>query len=321
MAKLNKSAHTFSKVAIVELTLAGALWGFGFISAVWALRDFGPSTTTALRFFLACLVGFGIAMLRPQLRESLTWDQFRLAFPPAVWLSIVLILQTWGLKFTTATKSGFITTLYVLIVPFLEHVWLKQKLPRFHLFYAAVALLGVGLISDLASGLRATLGTEGLETSFSPGWNWGDTLTLFCAVAASLHILWFGKIQDQIRSSFVFNLHQSAWAALITIPIALATESWPTQITTTLSLVGIGALAFGSTLIAFALQIKAQKEVSPSLASLLFLLESPFTTLFAIYFLAESLRTEQWVGAGLILAAVILSTLWNKEASEGSEAT
>jgi drug/metabolite transporter (DMT)-like permease len=298
-----------SKSAVLELAFAGALWGFGFIAAVWALRSMGPMAITGWRFTVAAVIGFTIVGLRPSLRSHLTREQFWLACVPGMLICATLVFQTWGLRYTTATKSSFITTLYVLIVPVLERLWLKRHVPRMHYLFVIIALIGVALICDLAG--EFTGGINGTDPRLR--WNFGDLLTLICSFAASVHIIWFGRINQKIGDSFVFNNFQSLWACAIPLVASFALEPAPTPNLSDLSMIGFLMLAIGSTLIAFALQVRAQKVISPSLASLLFLLESPFATLFAIYFLGESLRTGQWVGAGLILAAAGLSTVFAAE--------
>lgn len=292
----------------LELTFAGMLWGFGFIAAIWALRGMGPLAITGWRFAIAAVVGIGITSSLKSVRAQMTRDQFFLAMIPGLFLSLSLVFQTFALKYTTATKSGFITTLYVLFVPLLERLWFKRRLPKRHYFYVFLALVGVALICDLPGEFSGQAGNGGA--------NFGDFLTLLCAIAASFQILWFGKIAPRITSSFSFNNFQSVWAGIIPLLLSFVIEPWPSPSFADNSIWGLASLAFGSTLIAFALQVRAQKTISPSVASLLFLLESPFATLFAIYFLDERLRTIQWFGAGLILISAGLATVFSKEAAE-----
>jgi drug/metabolite transporter (DMT)-like permease len=300
---------------ILELILAGALWGFGFIAAVWALRAMGPLAATGWRFAIAVAVGTLIIALRPELRRWVTWEQFRLAALPGFFISATLILQTWGLLYTTATKAAFLTTLYVLMVPFLELMILRRRIPRMHYVYALLAMFGVALICDLPGELMGVTASTPDQLQ-AQRWNFGDLLTLFCAVAASLHIIWFGVIAKKIGSAFTFNNFQSIWAGAVPLALAFMYEPPPNLSWEDNSWIGLLMLALGSTLIAFALQVRAQKKISPSVASLLFLLESPFSTLFAVYFLAETLRTVQWMGAALILLAAALSVIFTKEAEE-----
>lgn len=305
-----------ARLAVLELVFAGSLWGFGFISAIWALTEMGPLTITATRFVLASIVGVPIALAIPSLRRHANFATLKLAFLPGLMLSMVLVFQTWGLMYTTATKSSFITCLYTLMVPILEAIWLKRRLPRLHLIFVVLALFGVALICDLPGAVTGRLASGPSEKQM---WNWGDFLTFICAIAATIHILWFALIRDRIGSSFVFNLAQGFWAGLLPLVLAFFIEKVPAWPLSAKPLIGILSLSFGSTLIAFALQVRAQKEISPSLASLLFLLESPFATLFAVTLLEESLRTDQWVGAGLIMIAVAASTMFTAESQDESQ--
>ncbi len=204
-----------------------------------------------------------------------------------------LIFQTWGLQYTTATKSSFITCLYVLLVPILDMLILKRRLSSFHPIFVASALVGTALICDFQAGQ----------------WNLGDFLTLLCALAATLQIFWLGLIAKRLPSSLVFNFMQSLWSLVMPLGLALTLEKWPGFPMTGLPLLGLLALSFGSTLGAFGLQVSAQRHLSPSVASLLCLLESPFATIYAFYFLGEHLSRTQWLGAGLILLSVIAATL------------
>lgn len=295
------------KRAIAELTFAGALWGFGFICTIWALRSMGPLSITGWRFALAALTGLLISSMITRHRKQMSWQQFFLAAIPGLLLCGTLVLQTWGLRFTTATKSGFLTTLYVLMVPMIERVWLKRRLPKMHFVYVTLALIGVALICDLTSELGLLVSGQASDLAPKQRWNIGDLLTLLCAIAASVHIVWFGLIQKKIGSAFVFNNYQSIWAGALPLLLSFFLEPMPTPNFADFSMYGLISLTFGSTMIAFALQVHSQKVINPSLASLIFLLESPFATLFAVTLLGETLKTSQWFGAGLILVAAGLS--------------
>ena len=312
-----------TNAATLELTFAAAMWGFGFVGVVWALRYLGPFGVTGWRFALAFVVGSVVIAVLPGLRKQVNLREFKLAFWPGIFLAGTLVLQTWGLKYTTATKSGFLTTLYVLVVPLLDMFILKRKAPRFHLIYVALALLGVALICDLPQMMfnsftvspvdTGSVAVTSVEALARTRWNIGDWLTLACMLAASLQIFWFGVIQKKITSSFNFNVYQTFWAGLIPLPLALWLEPLPTSLPHGEPLIGILMISFGSTLIAFALQVRAQKVISPSLASLLYLLESPFAAIFAFILLGERFTTQGSLGAALILVALGSSVVFTKE--------
>lgn len=109
------------KTAVIELIFAGAIWGFGFVAAVWALNDFTPTETLVYRFLAATAMGELLFLIsnkiakKPSLHSAK--EDFLLAIPAGSLLGGLLLFQTIGLKYTTATKSSFITSLYVIFVP------------------------------------------------------------------------------------------------------------------------------------------------------------------------------------------------------------
>ena len=122
--------------AVFELLLAAALWGFGFVAALWAMQELNAFELTFMRFALATAVFvpfLAVAAVRQGWRENL-----RRALWPGVFFATTLIVQTWGLAYTTATKSGFITTLYVVLVPISESWMDKRRLPA-SLWYTRLA--------------------------------------------------------------------------------------------------------------------------------------------------------------------------------------
>lgn len=313
------SVRMTETMGVLELTIAAAFWGFGFIGAMWALESMGPLTITGWRFTVTALVSAGIAFAIPSLRKDLTWDQAKLAFFPGVLLSLTLLIQTWGLRYTTATKSGFLTTLYVLFVPLLESWWLKRTTPRYHWVFVIAALIGVALICDLPSAIHGIVSDVVVSSDLHERerWNIGDWATLLVALLSALQIFWFALIHERIRSSFTFNAWQALWAGIFPLALAILFEDALAPFAaTSQALRGLFALTFGSTLIAFALQVRAQKSISPSLASLLYLLESPFAVVFAFFLLDERFTTLTGSGAALILAALGASVVFGKESNE-----
>lgn len=310
--------------AIFELSFAGALWGFGFVAAFWSLAAGGPFTITGWRFFIAGTIGLATYLIVQKAKgRVLQFGTFktymRAAWWPGVFIATLLVLQTWGLQYTTATKSGFITCLYVLIVPMIEPFFGGPKPTRAVLISALGSLIGVTLMCGL---LNTHISGEELDAKSRL--NIGDFLTLIAAFAASFHILAIDRIGSRLGSnfdSFKFNTAQSFMAGLPTLAIAMAIEPNAGNFLARLSdpatyglswtaLIGFSSLAIGSTLIAFALQVRAQKHIPPATASLLFLLESPFAALFAALLLGEVTTPLQFLGGVIILLSVIYATGW-----------
>ncbi|MGZ3722358.1 MAG: DMT family transporter [Bdellovibrionales bacterium] len=280
--------------AILELLLAAALWGFGFVATKWALEVLDTVELMFLRFALATLIGLPIVFILRS-RYSIH-KKFRLSFMPAVFLVGTLLFQTWGLVYTTPTKCGFITTLYVVFVPLLEAVLTRKRIKMGIWACVAGALIGTGLIVDIG---------------FSDI-NIGDVLTLISALLATGQIYWMGGVSPNINQAFVFNIYQIFWSIIMVAPFVPyakltsklhAVSAWPWH-----AGFGIVSLAFGSTVIAFYLQVRAQKDLSPTVSSLMFLLESPFAMIFSLMLLGQTLTLLESLGALMIFVSAYFAT-------------
>jgi drug/metabolite transporter (DMT)-like permease len=285
-----KSKDITPRRAALELTGAGALWGFGFIATVWSLGALEPIWSVVLRYILVALIGIPL-LFHPAYRGMRGWDQAKITFWAGNFMSLTMILQTWGLKYTTATKSSFITVTYVLMVPVIERLIFKRKVRPSLFFFALLGLFGTALICEF----------NPLDPAVNR-WNWGDLMTLGCALAGAGQIIALGIVSQKIQSSFVVNIYQCLWGFVLPAVLApfiggpLTFDGFTVK-----AAVGLVYVVVGSTLVAFMLQVRAQRVLNPSLASLLFLLESPFAALFAAVFLSEHLNSLQWLGAFVIL--------------------
>lgn len=279
---------------LIELFIAGALWGFSFTATTWALKTLDAPAIMFYRFVGAGL--FGLVPLLLWRRKNL-WRKIReegkTAWKPGLWLFLTILFQTFGLISTTATKSAFITTLYVVLTPFLAQLTGQDRLLWRHFLWVALALVGLGLFQNLQFD----------------NWNWGDTLTVIAAIMATMHILSVAKYAPKSKSPYLMTLWQMFWTgflSLLLFPMADRFDPFALDFNGAL---GMFVLIFGAGLLAFYFQVRAQEKIPPNLASLLFLLESPFSALFAIWLLHEHLEPLQWVGGGIILASCGLAIL------------
>lgn len=272
--------------AAIELILATFFWGFGFVGARWALDLFSPSWMSGIRFVLAFAIATPAMFYIAKRGGFSNWKQtFKTAFWPGLYLTLTIVLQTWGLKYTTATNAGFITTLYVVFVPVLQFIYLRKRIDLMHIALVLMAVVGTALICQWQAN----------------NWNKGDFLTLLCAVFAALHIFSISLYSKEIKNPFFFNNFQCLWAGGLALVTAIFTEPFHVGNFTPESIAGFLFLLFGSTLFGFWAQVRAQRVLSANAASLICLLESPFAGLFAFIFLGERLDVWQWTGAALIL--------------------
>lgn len=283
------------KKANIMLLIATMIWGSAFVAQSSGMDYVGPFT------FLSCRSLLGALTLVP----VLLWTRRHgSAVPPTgsrrdlVLCSILCgtvlfaaaILQQMGLLYTTAGKSGFITTLYVVLVP-LGSLFLGRKLGP--LLWISVILAAVALYL-LCMDESMTIGL-------------GELLTLGSAFCFSIHILiidHFAERVDGIHLSFFQFLLcgiLSGLAALVLEAPSLSAigACW-------LPIAYAGVLSSGG---GFTLQILAQRNTNPTVASLLMSLESVFAVLFGALLLHERLLPREYLGCALMFVAVILSQL------------
>lgn len=281
--------------AVFELIFAGALWGFGFVATQWALTTWNPPGVLLWRFAGALVIG-EIIYLLSQIRqkERTPWKgDFKIATPAGLLLGTFLLLQTIGLQYTTATKSGFITTLYVVFVPVANALIFKKKLPLSGYFLVGCACIGTFLLMDAR-----------LETLTSDI-NIGDLWTLASALLATAHIIYIGRTAHKIKNSFRTNNFQSLWSLAIIVPAIFFMPNIQTGPVNPQSLFGVFILAAACSVLGFYIQVRTQQVLSDSTASMLFLLESPYAFFFAYVLMGDRLNGWQACGALLILGAAL----------------
>ena len=284
---------------MLELTLAGIIWGGSFTLVRWALVDFSATTLIFWRFVIAFFAGEAIHYIANKKLFKNSWCDARLALPAGLFLGLSLFLQTYGLNYTTVTNSGFITSLYVVIIPIIAALFFKQKIKMHHIVLSLMAFTGMGFLLDLKN--------LSLNQNFL-----GEILTLGAALTAAFQIMFIGKVAKHAKSAFRFNTYQTFWSCITILPFLVVEiraknlSLWPEN-AKMLSILSVVALAILVSLFAFYLQVRAQRTLSTTTSSMLCLLEGPFAFFFAAYFLSESLQGLQLFGAFVILLSCGLS--------------
>ncbi len=286
--------------AIFELCFGSMLWGFSFVATTWCLESFSPAYIVGLRFLISFLVSFLIFNIIP--RRKIDFKLIKIAIIPSLLLCILMLFTAWGQKYTTATNSGFITCLYVLNVPLFEKFFSKRSIPRIFWLFILVGLVGSGLICNLQT------------LSF----NFGDFLILIGSLFAGAQIYWFSLIAKKIDSGFIFNTWQSFLSMLLPLAYALSFDKAPSHITSKAWL-GLIIMSIGSTLIGFALQVRGQKKISATTASIIYQIESPIAAIFAYFLLGERLSSTQLLGASLIFGAALGASLISSKQIQNTE--
>lgn len=275
------------------LLLTALIWGSAFAVVKNTLDSFPPAVIIAMRYAIATLLT-GIAFHK-RLRGLTRGDVARGAMVGLL-LAAAYIVQTIGLQFTTAGKNAFLTTVYVLLVPFGCRVLFGQRLRKANYFAAGLMLAGIGLLS-----LEGEIG----------GLNVGDALTLLCGALFAGHIIAVERCQ---RDTDVYALIvlQFGFAALYALVYALLLERGRPLDFNAGSVGGLLYLAIFSTTIAMSLQNIGQSMAPASHSAILLSLESVFGALFSCLLLGEPMTPKILAGFAVIFAALMVNELAGK---------
>ena len=285
------------------LLFATVIWGSAFIAQSVGMDLIGPFTFQAVRCVLAVVFLFPLSWLFEKEKKAFVnkWldpQLWKTGFVCGLALFAAAGLQQMGLVHTTAGKSGFITAMYIVLVPILG-LFLKQKPPIFAWFSVLLAVAGLYLLS--------CVGVTEI--------NIGDIMTLGCAFFFAVQITLIDRLAgnlDGIRLNCVQSL---ICAALSAAAMFLTEEPNISNILRCwLPLGYAGILSMG---VAYSLQIIGQKDLEPTPASLIMSLESVFAALCGWLFLNEQMSFTELCGCGLVFAAVILSQLPEKKKTHG----
>ncbi len=290
---MEKKGFKKSLLADLSLLVVAFVWGGGFVAVKDALNTLSPMLLMAFRFTIASAIIY--VFFRKKI-GAITKGDLKGGSIVGLMLFTAFALQTIGLQYTTASKQGFLTAIYVVFVPLLY--WLfYRKAPAKKVFIASfLAIVGIGLIS--------------LDSGFSM--NLGDGLTLGCAVFFALHILsieFFSKDMNGFKLAFL----QMAVAAVLCIVMALLTE--PVRLTLNQrEWTAVLYLAVFSTFACFTIQTVAQRYTSSAHASLIMSLESVFAALLGVLLLGEVMTVKIVIGSVLVFAAILLIEVnWSKK--------
>ena len=280
--------------ADLSLALVALIWGTTFVVVKQALTHVSAMYFLSLRFSLAsiCMLPMLIPVFR-QAGASAVWRGLGGGFVSGLFLWTGYLLQTFGLKYTSAGNSGFLTGFYIVLVPLISGV-VYRRWPR------AVEMMGIAI---------ATAGMAVLTIpSLAGGWrvNRGDALTVGCAVAFAFHLLVLGYFSQRERFEAV-ALGQIVCAAVLSTA-ALAIEP-PSAAWTRSAVFAIILTAIFATAVAFALQTWGQQYTTAARTALLFALEPVFALMTAVLAGGEPLTIYSIAGGTLILGGILLVEL------------
>ena len=277
----------------MSLLLATTIWGSTFVAQSVGMDYMGPFSFLSLRCFLAVAMLLVVLFLRNRkaftniITDARLW---KAGIPCGIALFTATALQQIGLIYTTAGKGGFITTMYILIVPIFG-IFLKQKPPK--MVWISVVIAAVGLYLLSGAGFTSV--------------NIGDVLMLLCAVAFAVQILIMDRVAGELNS-MALNMAQALVCAVTAGICALFfdTTTWQGIIACWFPLCWAGIMSMG---IAYTLQIVGQKAIEPTTASLLMSFESVFAAIFGWLLLSETFTLTEGIGCILVFGAIMLTQI------------
>jgi drug/metabolite transporter (DMT)-like permease len=277
-----------SRLAEIALVFVCLIWGSTFVLVKNALADVSPALFLAIRFSIASVLLLVVyaARTKPAAHPWLG------GMATGLFLFAGYLLQTMGLRFTTPAKSGFLTGLYIVLVPLLTAIVYRRVPGVSEWIGVLLATVGMGLM---------TLTSTRLEMST------GDLLTVACAVAFAVHILMLSHYSKRMPTEWL-TLLQIGASAIFAIAACGFVETpfirWTPQV-----VLALAVTACLATALAFLLQTWGQRYTTPTRAVLIFSLEPVFAWLTSYVFEHEVLTGQVLSGAGCILAGVLLVEL------------
>ncbi len=275
-------------LAGIGLLSAAAIWGFAFVVVKNSLDAVPPTYMLAFRFTIAALL---LAVICHRKLKGMSKRTLREGGVLGRWLFFSYLVQTIGCQYTTAGKNAFLTSAYVIIVPFLVWLLFRKKPDAFCMTAAVLAIIGMGMLS-----LQGDLSV-----------NKGDVLTLICAVGFALHMIYIDKYTQQ-GDPVALTVLQLAFAALFSWLLAPFLDGgFPVGAFQPNVIGAMLYLGVFSTMIGFLLQNVCQKYTPPSTASLLLSMESVFGVLFSTLLLGERMTGRMALGCVFLFVAVLLA--------------
>ncbi len=286
--------HNFIRQNVFPV-LAALIWGMAFVAQSVGADRVGPFTFNAARAFIGFLFLLVICIAlriknKPSYDKKYYRDLLIGGLCCGIALTLAINLQQKGLETTTSGKAGFITALYIVLVPIFG-IFLKKRAPRMIWLSVVLAVAGLYFLS-ISEEFSITM---------------GDFYMLLCAFCFTGHILVIDHFTDKVNG-IELSCMQFLFCALLSALGMAATETpvWADIVSCAVPLLYVGILSSG---VGYTLQILAQKDSNPTVVSLLMSLESVFATVFGALILHEAMSGREFFGCGLMLVAVVLAQL------------
>lgn len=283
----------------ILLALTALIWGSAFVAQSVGMDYLGPFTFNSIRSLMGGIVLLPVIFIMKRQRrksrqeETSSGDRKTLIIGGiccGIALAAASSLQQIGIVYTSAGKAGFITALYILIVPIMG-LFLGRRV-------GLKVWIGVALA---VAGMYFLCITDGFSISK------GDFLVFLCAIVFSVHILVIDHFAPKVDGVALSCIQFFVSGILCAVPMLVQEQPQMDAILAAwMPLAYAGVLSSG---VAYTLQVIAQKNTDPTVASLLLSLESVFSVLTGWVILGEHLSGRELFGCALVFAAVLLAQI------------
>jgi len=288
-----KIALKGERLAFWLLIFATAIWGSTFVVVKSGISQMSMLMFMGWRFAIATLVI--IAMNPKALR--MTWEVFRKGVYIGLALGLGFLVQTYGLMFTSATVSGFITGMFVVLTPIAAGIVYKIKVPVVGWIGVVLAVLGLAFLS-------------------LKGWSFGtgESWTLLGAVFFSFQIMWLSRWATP-ETSYSIAIVQIAVTAVLFVGSGLVMDGFELPPNNDVWFAIVFLAVFASA-IAFSIQTWSQSHMDPTRAAVILSFEPVFAGIFGVWVAGDDFTWRVALGGALILGAMYLVELGPKHNDE-----
>lgn len=282
----------------IMLLIAALIWGTAFVAQRSGMDHIGPLTFTCIRSLIGGIALLPVALIfekKPENKALNKKDLLKGSILCGLCLVFAVSFQQIGIQYTSAGKSGFITALYIVLVPVFSFLFFKKR-PGIAVWVSVIIA---------TAGLYLLCMNETLKLAV------GDIWLLGCALMFTCHILVIDRFSPKCNGVFLSSLQFLIVGVLSGVAMFIFEKPDLIAILNCLGpILYTGVMSSG---VAYTLQILAQKHTDPTVSVLIMSFESVFAVIGGWLILNESLSGKELIGCVLMFAAVILSQLPRKQ--------
>lgn len=279
--------------AEIGIIFVAMFWGMGFVAAKFVLKEMGPFDLLGYRYLLSFIVMlfFSLGHLKKLDKKTL-----KLGILIGMITYAGIMLQTYGLQFTTPGKQTFITCMYTVLVPLLSWIFYKEKIPSNMITAACISFIGIGLLT--------------LQDDLTIGF--GDGITFIWAIFFSVQVIIIGRYASNTDPFNLSTVQLGTCAVLGITTSFLLGDGLSLHAMLSLSTsshLGMIELVLFNTVLAFFIQTICQKIAPAHHVAILMSTETVFGTFFAVTLTGEVFQGRMLIGCALMFIAIIVSNV------------